>query len=179
MTKRFHRRRLSHVFISLFSFRFKKKKKPTVRECFFYRLIIVLTSRQWQFFFLLPHRRDKVCDQSQLVVEGGTDQTPKYQLFWFSAFIDGSCPFRVFLVILFRSARTHISVHKLWNTPTRDAIDLECAHSFVNFRFPFPAYVENGGVHHVDLHAPPAIRYYVHKWHVIRRQKITCTFLFV
>jgi hypothetical protein len=158
----------------------KKKKRPQFVNVSFIDWSLYWPQDSDSFFFLLPHRRDKVCDQSQLEVGGRIKrQSINYFDFQRSAFIDGSCPFRVSLVILFRSARTHISVHKLWNTPTRDAIDLECAHSFVNFRFPLPAYVENGGVHHVDLHAPPAIRYYVHKWYVIRRQGITCTFLFV
>ena len=69
------------------------------------------------------------------------------------AFIDGTSPFRIFLLHFFRAA-AQIAVHELRNAPAGRSVHLERAHAFHDFRLPFPADVEDRRFDHVDLHFP-------------------------
>ena len=69
------------------------------------------------------------------------------------AFIDGTSPFRIFLLHFFR-ATAQIAVHELRNAPAGHSVHLERAHAFHDFRLPFPADVEDRRIDHVDLHLP-------------------------
>lgn len=78
-------------------------------------------------------------------------------VFFNSSFVDALRPIWVLLLVLFGSTSGHISVHEFRDSPARNAVDSKFAHSFVNFRLPFPTDVEDGGLLNVDLNAPATV----------------------